>query len=164
MIVMKFGGSSLASAEALERVATIVASRKDRNPVVVVSAMGKTTDILLEIASHAVAGQRDKALELLSEREQFHLKEGGHLGGQLERIFQELSELVRGLAVLGELSPRSIDAVSSYGERISSLVVAEAFRKAGMRSAHVDSRELIVTDDRHTAACPIFDETYARIR
>ena len=83
MIVMKFGGSSLASAEALQRVASIVATRTHQKPVVVVSAMGKTTDILLDMAAHAVAGRRDEALQLLLEREQFHLKEGGHLEGQV---------------------------------------------------------------------------------
>jgi aspartate kinase len=55
--------------------------------------------------------------------------------------FQELAELVKGLAVLGELSPRSIDAISSYGERLSSAIVALAFRKFGIRTTHVDARQ-----------------------
>lgn len=163
MIVMKFGGSSVASAEAIRRVTGIVAARKERGPVVVVSAMGKTTDRLLEIANHAVAGHREQALELLAGLEQFHLTEGGSVGGKVEELFRELEELVRGFAVLGELSPRSIDAVSSYGERLSSLIVTEAFRAAGLDAEHADSRKLVVTDDRHTAASPLYEETYARI-
>ncbi|MCW5978801.1 MAG: lysine-sensitive aspartokinase 3 [Bryobacteraceae bacterium] len=164
MIVMKFGGSSVASADRIRHVAAIVANRRQRRPVVVVSAMGKTTDRLLEIAGHAVAGRRDKALELLRALEQFHLEEGGSLDGRVEGLFVELSELVRGLAMLGELTPRSIDAISSYGERLSSLIVAEAFRQAGLGAVHVDSREVIVTDSRHTQASPLFDETYSRLQ
>ena len=163
MIVMKFGGTSVASAADIQRVASIVAARKQRHPVVVVSAMGKTTDTLLDIASHAVAGRRKEALEMLGELERFHLEEGGPLGGLVEEAFRELAELIRGLAVLGELTPRSIDAVSSYGERLSSMVVAEVFRKSGLKAAHVDSREIIVTDDRHTQASPLLPQTYSRI-
>jgi len=163
MIVMKFGGTSVASGQAIRRVASIVAARQQRRPVVVVSAMGKTTDQLLAIADHAVNGRREQALELLAGLERFHLAEGGSVGGRVEELFRELAELVRGLAVLGELTPRSIDAVSSYGERLSSLIVAEKLGEAGLRAAHADSRELIVTDDRHTQAVPVFPQTYAKI-
>ncbi len=163
MIVMKFGGSSLASNEAIDRVASIVASRKDRRPVVVVSAMGKTTDRLLAIADAAVAGQRDEARRLLVELEQYTLQEGDSVGGRIEECFRELAELVGGLAVLGELTPRSIDAISSYGERMSSLIVAEKFRRRGLSAAHADSRRLIITDERHTQAAPLFDVTYAKL-
>jgi aspartate kinase len=70
---------------------------------------------------------------------------------------------VKGLAVLGELTPRSIDAISSYGERLSSYIVTLAFRHFGMDAAHVDSRDVIVTDKRHTQAAPLFPETYVRL-
>lgn len=163
MIVMKFGGTSVASAEAIQRVAAIVASRSERRPVVVVSAMGKTTDKLLEIAALAVAGERNPALDMVFELENFHLREGGSVGTQVEKTFAELAELVRGLTALGELTPRSIDAISSYGERLSGMIVAHVFRKAGIKAAHVDARDLIVTNDRHTEASPLFPETYARI-
>src|SRR5689334_11376541 len=82
----------------------------------------------------------------------------------LDNHFQELTELVKGLAVLGELTPRSIDAISSYGERLSSYIVTLAFRHFGMKAAHVDSRHLIITDRRHTQAAPNFPETYARLK
>ena len=72
---MKFGGSSVESAAAIARVASIVEARVERQPVVVVSAMGKTTNRLLEIAAVAVKGQREKALALLDELEQFHQSE-----------------------------------------------------------------------------------------
>jgi aspartate kinase len=163
MIVMKFGGSSVASAEAIRRVTSIVAARKDRRPAVVVSAMGKTTDRLLEIGATAVRGERKQALELLSRLEEYHRQEGGPVNGRVSALFEELGELVRGLAVMGELTPRSIDALSSYGERLSSVIVTEAFRRAGLDAVHLDSREVIVTDERHTSANPLFPETYARL-
>src|SRR3981081_1256563 len=153
MIVMKFGGTSVESAVALERVTGIVKSRLDRKPVVVVSAMGKTTNRLLKIANLAVTGQRDEALRELVSLRDYHLRESG-MERTVEEHFQELTELVKGLAVLGELTPRSIDAISSFGERLSSLIVTNHFQHHGMRTVHVDSRKLIVTDKRHNQANP----------
>jgi aspartate kinase len=163
MIVMKFGGTSVESAEAIQRLIAIVTARIDRRPVVVVSAMGKTTNRLLAIADAAVGGRRKEALTQLAELEGYTLGEGGSAGGAVEAHFRELAELVQGLAVMRELTPRSIDAISSYGERISSLVVTEAFRQAGVDAAHVDSRCAVVTDARHTQAAPLYEETYARL-
>ncbi len=162
MIVMKFGGSSVESAAAIERVAAIVKARLPRHPVVGGSARGKTTNKLLEIARAAVAGQRDHALSLLYALRDFHLRESG-MERTVEDHFQELSELIRGLAILGELTPRSIDAVSSLGERLSSLIVARLFQSHGLHSVHADARKLIVTDRRHTQAAPLYPETYARL-
>ncbi|HLJ45083.1 MAG TPA: lysine-sensitive aspartokinase 3 [Bryobacteraceae bacterium] len=162
MIVMKFGGTSVESRAAIERVRQIVQARIERHPVVVVSAMGKTTNRLLEIANLAVSGCRDQALSKLLELRDFHLRESG-MERTIDEHFQELSELIKGLAILGELTPRSIDAISSFGERISSLVVTNQFQHHGMRAVHVDSRKVIVTDKRHTQAGPLFDETYARL-
>ncbi|HZT40040.1 MAG TPA: lysine-sensitive aspartokinase 3 [Bryobacteraceae bacterium] len=162
MIVMKFGGTSVESASAIERVAGIVKARVHRRPVVVVSAMGKTTNRLLDIASHAVNGRRDEALRELLALRDFHLRESG-MERTVDEHFQELTELTKGLAILGELTPRSIDAISSFGERLSSLIVANHFEKLGINAVHVDSRKLIVTDNRHTQAAPLFAETYMRL-
>src|SRR5271165_4321873 len=117
MIVMKFGGTSVESAEAIERVTGIVKARLNRKPVVV-SAMGKTTNRLLKIADLAVGGRREEALRELFALRDFHLRES-NMERTVDEHFQELSELVKGLAVLGELTPRSIDAISSFGERLS---------------------------------------------
>ena len=92
------------------------------------------------------------------------LAQRAELDRTLDDHFQELTELVKGLAVMGELTPRSIDAISSYGERLSSDIVTLAFRHFGMPAVHVDSREVIVTDTRHTQAAPLFPETYSRLR
>ena len=91
------------------------------------------------------------------------LAERAELDRTLDDHFQELTELVKGLAVVGELTPRSIDAISSYGERLSSNIVTLAFRHYGLRAEHVDSRTLIVTDHSHTQAAPTFAETYRRL-
>ncbi len=172
MIVMKFGGTSVESAAAIERVASIVKARLDRRPVVVVSAMGKTTNKLLAIASDAVNGRREQALEQTQALREFHYREASQAIGDtgwpaaeriLDEHFRELSELVRGLAVLGELTPRSIDAISSYGERLSSALVTLAFHGFGIEAAHLDARKLIVTDNRHTQAAPDFPNTYERL-
>jgi aspartate kinase len=172
MIVMKFGGTSVESAAAIERVASIVKARAARRPVVVVSAMGKTTNKLLAIANTAIGGSREDYIRQIHDLRDFHsrearqvvpLAERAELDRLLDEHFQELTELVKGLAVLGELTPRSIDAISSYGERLSSYIVALAFRHFGMETAHLDSRQVIVTDRRHTQAAPLYPETYARL-
>src|ERR1700737_4231490 len=95
MIVMKFGGTSVESAEAIDRGIGIVKSRLDRRPVVVVSAMGKTTNRLLKIANLAVTGQRDEALRELVSLRDYHLRESG-MERTVEEHFQELTELVKG--------------------------------------------------------------------
>ncbi|HET8546526.1 MAG TPA: lysine-sensitive aspartokinase 3, partial [Bryobacteraceae bacterium] len=170
---MKFGGTSVESAEAITRVVSIVAERLSRRPVVVVSAMGKTTNRLLQIADEAARGNRQHALELTHDLELFHVREARHLvcaddqagiEALIREHFKDIEDLVRGLSVLGELTPRSVDAISAYGERLSSLIVTQAFRFHHITAEHVDSRELIVTDRRHTQAAPILDLTYSRIR
>jgi aspartate kinase len=172
MIVMKFGGSSVESAAAIQRVAGIVKARRERSPVVVVSAMGKTTNKLLALANAAIAGQRQEYISQIHDLRDYHSREArlvvplenrAELDRTLDEHFQELTELVKGLAVLGELTPRSIDAIGSYGERLSSFIVTLAFRHFGMAAEHVDSRRVIVTDKRHTQAAPNFPETYARL-
>ena len=163
MIVMKFGGTSVESREAIERVAGIVEARLAQRPVVVVSAMGKTTNQLLAIAAAAAGGRRDEALDQLARLRDLHCRESSGADAEIESHFAELGELVRGLAVMGELTPRATDAVASYGERLSSLIATAAFRRRGLDAMHLDSRKFIVTDRRHTQAAPIFSETYARL-
>ena len=172
MIVMKFGGTSVESAAAIARVASIVKQRQERHPVVVVSAMGKTTNKLLAIAAAAIGGTRDEYIRQIHDLRDYHSREARQVvpledRARLDRFFddnfQELTELVKGLAVLGELTPRSVDAISSYGERLSSYVVTLAFRHFGMPAVHLDSRDVVVTDKRHTQAAPDFPETYRRL-
>jgi len=172
MIVMKFGGTSVESSEAIARITCIVRRELRRHPVVVVSAMGKTTNKLLLAAREASAGRRDRALSIVDELRSHHLTEGLALAGaaaaELDRYirahFEWLDELVKGISIVGELSPRSTDAIASVGERLSSLIVGYAFRAAGIPAQQMDSRQVIITDDRFTQAQPIFEETYPLLR
>ena len=173
MIVMKFGGSSLESASAIERVAGIVRRAVARNPVVVVSAMGKTTQQLLNMGEEAVSGTKERALEKLRALRQMHEREIGALlpasiQPEAEQIldchFDEMTGLLEQLSAAGEFSPELVDALSSYGERLSSRLIALVFSNFGMNSTHMDARCVVLTDTRHKAATPLYPQTYARAR
>jgi len=173
MIVMKFGGSSVASATAIEWVAGIVKSRREQQPVVVVSAMGKTTDRLEEMLQHAARGSAYSAWCLFEELRRFHFQEAKRLlsAGAAraieERIapkFRELHGLLIDLEEGRRLTPDLQDAILSFGERLSSELVAGAFERKGMRTTHVDACDVIVTDDSFTRASPLCWETYAKLR
>jgi aspartate kinase len=169
---MKFGGTSVESAEAITRVAKIVGRYLPQRPVVVVSAMGKTTNRLLEIGQMAAEG-RPEALGYLGTLRDFHLAEAEKLGIEdslnktpfgIHAIFKELKEFVKAILVMRELTPRVIDTVSAYGERISSIIVAGAFQIAGIPAGHHDARCFIKTDGRHTQAAPLVPQTNAAMR
>ncbi len=171
MIVMKFGGSSVESAAAIERVAGIVRAYVHRQPLVVVSAMGKTTNRLLAAADKAAAGNLEDALREAEELRSFHRREGGAavpaeslgaLDALLESHFSELEATLESIAQAGEVTPALWDEVSSYGERLSSSIVALAFPRFGVAAGHLDARSVLVTDSRHTQALPLYSRTYAR--
>jgi aspartate kinase len=173
MIVMKFGGSSVESAAAIERVSGIVRGQLARKPVVVLSAMGKTTQQLLAMGGQAAGGRKDRALEELRALREMHQREIGNVTsasqrGQVSCVmdshFRELQQLLEEVAAAGELVPRSMDAVASFGERLSSQLIALAFRNFGIDAEHVDARGVVVTDARHTGALPCWPQTYARLR
>jgi aspartate kinase len=163
MIVMKFGGSSVESAVAIARVAEIVRARLTQKPVVVVSAMGKTTNGLLAAAELAADGQREAAQTALDSLQAFTLGEADpSLRGFIELHFQELGAFLDELTQIGDFPDQYVDLVSSYGERLSSKIVAVAFEKLGLPSVHVDAREVLITDRRHTQAAPLYPRTYAK--
>ena len=173
MIVMKFGGTSVESAEAIERVAKIVASRRKRLPVVVVSAMAKVTDQLVAMGQKAAAGDCDAAIDVLQTMRERHDKAAAELLGakraaslapRLESHFAELENFLRGLAAVKELTPRGSDYLLSFGELISSVIVADAFSVRGLNAAWVDSRECLVTDATYTRAVPQMEETRERCK
>ncbi len=172
MIVMKFGGTSLESAEALSRVAGIVSSRIAESPFVVVSAMGKATNELLAIGSDAAGGCVENARARLDRLREYHLREAAPAAGTegrdaLDRIlechFRELNELLPRIAVARSISPLSSDELASFGERLSSQIMTLILRRAGLDAHYQDARRLIVTDARHTRATPIMPASYARI-
>jgi len=173
MIVMKFGGSSLESASAIEQAASIVKEHLDRKPVVVVSAMGKTTDRLLDAARAAARGNSYSARQHIEAVRRMHFAETrGVLGRRAEPflrdnispMFRELHELLVEVSEGRPFTPEVQDQVLSYGERLSSLIVAEAFRHLGIQAAQVDARKVIVTGDQFTHAQPFYWDTYARLR
>ena len=168
MIVCKFGGTSVKDAEALNRLADIIGARRDSQPIVVSSAMGKTTDQLLEVAQTAGEGKRQEALDLLSKIKDKHIKESqkldiatpdGPIHETIHHCFKEMRDLVRGLAALGEVTPRSMDAMASHGERLSTTIITELLKSRGMPAQLMDSRECIITDDNYVNANPLFDLT-----
>ncbi len=171
MIVMKFGGTSVMDQTAIQRSCGIVQGRLDRKPVVVVSAMAKVTDQLLAMGRAAGAGDREQALQLSQALRDRHYNTARELlgpaayeqfHGTLEQEFDTLDELLRGIAAVGELSPRTSDYVVSYGERLSSKMCAAAFSAMGVNSALVDAREVMITDGQHTKAVPQVEEIDAR--
>jgi aspartate kinase len=172
MIVCKFGGTSVQDAEALSRLAQIIRARQDRQPIVVASAMGKTTNQLLEVAQTAAKGKRQEALDLLTKIRERHLREAQKLGiaiaedwvsETIQAYFKEMRDLVKGLAALGELTPRIMDAVASYGERLSTTILTQLLENHGMPAHLMDARQCIITDDNFTRANPLFDLTEAAI-
>jgi aspartate kinase len=173
MIVMKFGGTSVQDAKAIDQAASIVKERLAQRPVVIVSAMAKVTDQLLAMARAAGAGDRDAALQFSRALRERHYTTAGELLGTgvftkfhsgLEENFEALDELLRGIVAVGELTPRTTDHVAAFGEMLSAKIVTAAFAARGLEATLVDSRECIVTDATHTRAAPLMDETHERIR
>jgi aspartate kinase len=173
MIVMKFGGTSVESAAAIDRVAKIVQGRLPDKPVVVVSAMSKITDQLVAMSKAAGAGDKDKALELSrtarerhnqAVRELLQTDSVTSLHLELERDFNGLDDLLRGISAVGELTPRTTDNVLSFGERVNAKIVAAGFCARGMKSKMVDSRQVVITDNQHTRAVPLFEEIDFRLK
>jgi aspartate kinase len=163
---MKFGGTSVEDPAAIGRTAAIVAGRValGKQPVVVVSAMAKVTDQLLRAAAASEQGDRTDALAISSRLRLRHrdtamalVKNPADLVALIDFIDQEfdsLDEVLRGLAAILELTPRISDLIVSYGERLSSRIVASAFRELGVNSAHVDAREVVITDSQFQKAVP----------
>lgn len=173
MIVMKFGGSSVADAESIERVAGIVRGMLDRQPVVVVSAMAKTTNRLLQAADAAAAGDREGAHAAFDEIETYHRRESHGvvppagrqaLDAALDPYFNELHIQLDELLATRALTPRVADAVAGFGELLASTILAFAFTHQGVDAAWVDCRRVIVTDHDFTRARPLYGPTDARLR
>src|SRR5580698_4041708 len=172
MIVMKFGGTSVEDAKAIDRVAAIVEGRLAQQPVVVVSAMAKVTDTLLTMARAAGEGERKTALKLCRSLQERHYNTASELLGtalftdfhsELGSDFEALDELLRGISAVGEITPRTTDHVAAFGEMLSSKIVAAAFRARGLNGAHVDSRDVLVTDSTFMQAAPQQEETNERL-
>jgi aspartate kinase len=174
MIVTKFGGTSVGDAAAIARTATIVRERLDRHPVVVTSALAGTTNRLIEIAEQAAAGQLIVALSIIEELRARHFTAIDSLLGsdavadeitvETGAMFDELAHLAEALSVLGDLTPRSHDAMAAMGERLAAPIVAAALAKAGVPAVFVDARRVMATTADFGRAEPRTDEIAIQCR
>jgi aspartokinase/homoserine dehydrogenase 1 len=171
--VMKFGGTSVGDAKCISRVADIVqAAAKDFAVVVVVSAMAGVTNTLIEAANRSEAGDRDYALDLLEKLRKQHdaaltelIKTPAtreKLSARIQEILGEAKRLCEGTALLRQLTPRTLDTVSSLGERLTTPIVAAVLSERGTESEGIEATELIITDSHHGGAEPLEDRTRER--
>ena len=175
-VIMKFGGTSVQDAEAMNRVIAIVrnqwaANPNDRPPVVVVSAMSKVTDRLVETGRLAGERQASQATQIIADLLTRHLGVAAtlvqgpaldELNAQLTSDFNALQADVKAWAEAGEVTPAAADVLQAMGELASSRIVAAAFRQQGVNAAWVDSRQVLVTDAEFSAALPDMDATAER--
>ena len=172
LLVMKFGGTSMGSAERIKVAAQISANQHAKRPVVaVVSAMSKVTDLLLDSLRKAEAGDRadlDANLKVLNTRH-FECcrdlipaaRRDAALSG-LHALLAEFSRIATGVMMLGERPPRSIDEAIAIGERLSAFLLAEYLESQGIRAAAVSGAEVIATDAVFGNATPLMDHTRDR--
>lgn len=167
-LVMKFGGTSVGSPKAIRQIIEIArqAQSEWKNIAIVVSAMSGVTDTLLNGAAAAVAGDEYIAEETAADLIQRHFETLDELAPEaddvrdfIESCLNEFVTLAHAIRVLGEASPRALDAIASLGERMSAPLVAAALRHAGIASESVDARNIVRTDSVFQSAAPDFEAT-----
>ncbi len=164
MIVIKFGGTSVGDAEAIDRAASIVRDRLPRQPLVVVSALGGTTNALLAIAQQASDGQLISAIRGVEALRERHLSTSEKLlsagpalnevQAELSVTFDELAHLAEALSTLGHATGRARDTIASKGELLSSVLVVAAFQERGIPAEWVDPATVMITGDQFEKAEP----------
>jgi aspartokinase/homoserine dehydrogenase 1 len=171
-LVMKFGGTSVGSPPALRNLAAIVGAARKRwgKLVVVVSAMGGVTDLLLAGADAAVRGEPDavrRSVDSIARQHREAIREGG-LDPKTETVIdgflRELEGLYHAVSVLREASPRAMDAIASLGERMSIHVVAGYLARAGLAAEPVEAASFLLTDSKFQNASPIMEEIVVRAK
>jgi len=166
IVVMKFGGTSVGSEEAIEQVASIVkeSRRSGKAVVVVLSALSGVTNLLLDSAARAAAGSRSVGPEAATALEARHLEVARHLLQDEERrssfikglhlLTEEFRNLCGAIAVLGESTPRALDAVASIGERLSVRLVSAVLAERSVQARFVEATEFVITDSNFQSAHP----------
>ncbi|MBP9211898.1 MAG: aspartate kinase [Bacteroidetes bacterium] len=158
MLTMKFGGTSVGDVPRLQEVVSIVRQFLSEQPVVVASAMGGLTNVLLETAqkaverrtgevNNAVAAIQDRHLKIANTLVQDYPRRAALIAAQQEMI-DDLSNFYQGVALLRELSPRSLDAIAAFGELLSCRQIAAILEDSGIPAQFVDARKLVRTDDQ----------------
>ncbi|MEN8805523.1 MAG: bifunctional aspartate kinase/homoserine dehydrogenase I, partial [Wenyingzhuangia sp.] len=166
MKILKFGGSSIASAANINLVIDIIKSNCEHTKIAVVcSAIDKTTDALNDIATKAQS-QDDTYPQELSKLENNHFEivreliainhQSGVLSG-VKKIFNELESILEGVFLLKELSPKTSDSILSYGEFLSSFIITKALQCKEIDAVYKNSGELMITNDQYGQAIPIID-------
>lgn len=171
--VMKFGGTSVGDAACIRRAADIVAAASVESAVVtVVSAMGGVTNRLIEAARTSEMGDASAATALAEVLRAQHLAAiealvsrndaRSQLAAEASQILEEVASLCRGTALLRELTPRVLDAISGAGERLSSRLLAHALTELGLKGVAVEATELIITDGEHGQSEPLMAATHEK--
>ena len=175
-LVMKFGGTSVGSADALKNAVGIIRdAKKDWDRVIVVtSAMSGVTNLLLDSAASASQGQVDSLPETESKLREKHFSAADALindeqlreatKSEINRLIQLLVDLCRAIAVLGEASPRAMDAVASLGERMSVRLLGAVVNDSGIKAEAIESTKFIVTNEHYQNAHPDFKVTTKKTR
>ncbi len=171
-LVMKFGGTSVGSPDALRGMAEIVCSNRKEwaRTVVVVSAMGGVTDLLLEGTAAAIRGDADsvkQAVHAIGQKHSDAIREGGldpETGNAIAAAIRELENLYHAVTVLREASPRAMDAIASLGERMSIHIAAGYLSRAGVPAIPLEASTFLLTDSNFQNASPIMLEIPARAR
>jgi len=175
-LVMKFGGTSVGSVDALTKATQIIKDARDEYPrvVVITSAMSGVTDLLLKCATLAAQGKVDSLPNAESTLREKHFAAADALirdeklceatKGEINCLIQYLVDLCRAIAVLGEASPRALDAVASLGERMSVRLLGAVAESAGVKVKVIESSEFIVTNSHFQNANPDFRVTTQRTR
>jgi len=175
-LVMKFGGTSIGSADALKKATEIIRDARAEYPrvVVVTSAMSGVTDLLLDCARLAAQGRVDSLPSAESTLREQHFAAADELikdeklceqtKQEIDALILSLIDLCKAMAVLGEASPRALDAVASLGERLSLRLLSAVVKTAGIKVQAIESTEFIVTNDHYQNAHPDVRATTERTR
>ncbi|HKO56633.1 MAG TPA: aspartate kinase, partial [Thermoanaerobaculia bacterium] len=170
MIVIKFGGTSVGDAQRVANAIDIVAERRHLKPIVVVSALSGVTNDLVAASEAARAGEIARVDEIIARIRQRHEDVAVQLVQQkfdfldafmkqLDKQLEQIHTILRGFTLLGEITDRAKDKVAALGEKLSSVLFAYSMKMRALPGEHVDSEDVVITDDRFCEASPLMEET-----
>lgn len=173
MIVMKFGGTSVQNNIWIDKALNIAESQLDKAPVLVSSAMGKTTDCILELIELAESGKMEESVRPFEELKSIHIQAAysflsadnlKECEEKLNTLFTDFISFLKGLSLLRECSARSRDALLSFGERLSTTIITHRAIERNISTTLLDARSFMLTDENFNAAVPRMDETLKLIK
>lgn len=174
MIVMKFGGTSTQDAQAITNVVRIIKSHLTSKPIVIISAIAQATNMLEKIGKLASEKNDREAREVSTQLfnrhysivDQLirHISRNRALRNVLETTKEEIDSIIKGITILRELTPRTLDALYSYGELLSSRIVTVALQDQGIQAEWIDTKDFMITDENFTRAMPLMEELENRLR